>query len=104
MGRLTAISGKKVYLDTNLFIYALEAVEPWFAVTVELLSSIDVGYATALTSEFTLAECLVKPYRLNRMPIVKAYEDLLRSRPYFFVHRSAEISSLRLQGCVPLSV
>ena len=85
MGSLTAVAGKKVYLDTNLFIYALEAIEPWFAVTVELLSSIDVGYATAVTSELTLAECLVKPYRLNRLPVVKAYDDLLRSRPYFFV-------------------
>jgi len=85
MGSLNAISGKKVYLDTNLFVYALEAVEPWYAVTVEILSSIDAGHATAVTSELTLAECLVKPYRLNRLPVADAYNDLLRSRPYFLV-------------------
>ncbi len=83
MGVLSATAGRKLYLDANLFIYALEAVEPYFTMTVEVLAAIDCGETTAVTSDLTLAECLVKPLQLNRPEVVEAYRGILESRPFF---------------------
>ena len=69
----------------NIFIYALEAVAPWSSVTIEVLTAVDEGRATGVTSELSLAECLVKPYQVHRTAVVQAYQDILTSRPHFTV-------------------
>lgn len=59
MAHLT-LSGR-VYLDTNIFIYALEGYPVFRAVLTTLFQALDQGELTAVTSELTLAEVLVKP-------------------------------------------
>ncbi len=57
---LTAL-GKRVYLDANVFVYAIEGY-PQFADGIrELFRKVDQGQVEAITSELTLAEVLVKP-------------------------------------------
>ncbi len=41
MGLLKELGGKKVYLDSNIFIYTVEEVIPWARRTVEVLRAID---------------------------------------------------------------
>ena len=81
MGALTRTAGQKIYLDANLFIYALEAAEPWVAVTRQLFEDLDAGVCSAVTSELSLAECLVKPFQLKRSDLAETYLRLLQSRP-----------------------
>ncbi len=61
MGLVTDLAGQSVYLDANIFIYALEGHERFAAVLTELFGAFDRGEIRAVTSESALAEALVKP-------------------------------------------
>ena len=80
MGAVGERLGPKVYLDANFFIYALEATEPWVKAAREILAALDHGELTAVTSELSLAECLVKPLELGKTDIAEAYFALLKDR------------------------
>ena len=78
MAGLANILGKTAYLDTNLFIYAVEGYEPEQSFVHELFAALDRKDFVAVTSEFTLAELLVKPFELGREDVVSAYTDLVQ--------------------------
>ena len=60
---VTAIpKGTRVYLDANVWIYALEGYAEFVASVTALFARIDAGELIALTSELRLAEVLVKPF------------------------------------------
>src|SRR4051794_3601411 len=63
MGSLNAVSGTRLYLDTNIIIYAAEGPAVSGAPLQRLLLRVDAGQLSALTSELTLAEVLVKPLK-----------------------------------------
>ena len=54
MARLT-LSGR-VYLDTNIFIYALEGYPTFQTALIMLFDALDRQALSAVTSELTLAE------------------------------------------------
>lgn len=60
MGILDAIQGNR-YLDANIWIYALEGYPVFIQDLNQLFQSIDQGNLSAVTSELSLAEALVKP-------------------------------------------
>lgn len=80
MGELTALHGR-VYLDANIFIYALEGYPPFRPSLTTLFTAIEQHQITALTSELTLAEVLVKPIMDQRPDRQQAYREALRPRP-----------------------
>lgn len=82
MGKLTRTAGQKLYLDANLFIYALEAVEPWVEIARQLFDDIDKGVCSAVTSELSLAESLVKPFQLGRHDVAETYLRLFQTRQH----------------------
>jgi predicted nucleic acid-binding protein len=77
MATLTAILGRTVYLDTNIFIYTVEGYAPEEAFLRELFAALEDGRFTAVTSELSLAEVLVKPFELGREDVVAVYTELL---------------------------
>jgi predicted nucleic acid-binding protein len=81
LGSVAETVGPRVYLDSNFFIYALEEVEPWAKVARKIFVALDADECAAVTSELTLAECLVKPLELGRSEVAEAYRDLLIDRP-----------------------
>ena len=62
MGLLNRLTGPYIYLDANIFIYALEAYPEYIGELTLLFRAIDEGRFQAVTSELTLAEALVKPF------------------------------------------
>ncbi len=66
--------GKKVYLDTNIFIYAVEGYEEFSSELNLLFTQFDKEILQAATSELTLAEVLVKPMLDNEKEIQYIYE------------------------------
>ena len=70
---------QKVYLDANIFIYAIEGFENYKPILLRLLEMIDSGKINAITSELTLSECLVKPYKYNKIDIANVYERFIQS-------------------------
>lgn len=51
---LNAIRGERVYLDTNIFIYALEGFPEFVDAIDEFFDSFDEGNLRAFTSELTV--------------------------------------------------
>ncbi len=76
---LNAIRGERVYLDTNVFIYAIEGYPEFVDELNEFFDSIDAGNLRAFTSELTLAEVLVRPLMDGNLEIQTAYQQALES-------------------------
>ena len=76
---LNAIRGERVYLDTNVFIYAIEGYPEFVDELNEFFDSIDAGNLRAFTSELTLAEVLVRPLMDGNLEIQTAYQQALQS-------------------------
>jgi predicted nucleic acid-binding protein len=76
---LNTIRGERVYLDTNVFIYAIEGYPEFVDELNEFFDSIDAGNLRAFTSELTLAEVLVRPLRDANLEIQTAYQQALQS-------------------------
>jgi predicted nucleic acid-binding protein len=71
------ISGPRVYLDANVFIYALEGYLPYTRILADLSDRLDRGEIRGVTSELTLAETLVRPMQLGDSGLEAAYETAL---------------------------
>ena len=78
MGLNTLPAGSRIYLDANVWIYALEG---YAAALTALFARIDAGELTAITSEFTLAEVLVKPFADGNLALQQLYAETLQARP-----------------------
>jgi len=81
MGKLNDLLGQKIYLDTNIFIYALEQHPEYAPVVDRLFTLFDTAKATAFTSELALAECLVKPCADGNSDFQVRYQAAITTRP-----------------------
>lgn len=80
MGILTAIQGERIYLDVNIWIYALEQHPVYSQALTELFQQADQKLLTVVTSELSLAEALVKPMRDQDVNRQTTYRQFLSSR------------------------
>lgn len=78
MGLIESINGKHIYLDTNVWIYAIEAYPDYAELLQQIFAKIDQGELIAVTSELTIAEVLVKPLQDNNQRVVQAYQSILQ--------------------------
>ena len=79
MGLAELDSGTSVYLDTNVWIYAIEGYPAYAGILKALLQRIDQKTLLAVTSDLALAEVLVKPMADARVDLQEAYETALQS-------------------------
>jgi predicted nucleic acid-binding protein len=80
LGSISETLGRRVYLDTNFFVYALEELKPWARIARLILDAMDRGDCAAVTSELSLAECLVKPMQLQQQEVIETFLDFLQDR------------------------
>jgi predicted nucleic acid-binding protein len=91
----------RIYLDTNIFIYALEGYPVFRAVLTTLFDALDRGELMAVTSELTLAEVLVKPLLDHHAERKAAYLQALQpstSLQIISVSREVLIAAARLRA------
>ncbi len=81
MTALASLKGNRIYLDANIFIYAVEGFPKYSMLCREILVAIDESIIHAVTSELTVAEVLVRPMRDANIAAVSVYEELLQNRP-----------------------
>ncbi|MEZ5537941.1 MAG: type II toxin-antitoxin system VapC family toxin [Thiolinea sp.] len=79
------LKDKRVYFDTNPFIYFVEGHEVFGDAVKPVFELLDSGQITACTSQLTLTELLIKPYRDNLPEVIAAYESLLLDSGFFSV-------------------
>lgn len=81
MGAIAWQPGNRLYLDTNLFIYAVEAISPFAEQVRPLLQVADHGEIQLVTSLLALAETLVKPCRIQDEWLIATYRRLFTQPP-----------------------
>ena len=104
---VTALFGQRVYLDTNIFIYAYEAHARFLAPVTALFESIESGEIRAVTSELTLAEVLVRPIQNRNRSAQKAYREALQNSPHLVVcpmNTAILIEAARLRALAQLTL
>jgi len=81
--RLRAFLGRhrRIALDTNIFIYQLEANPRYLALTDHIFSWLERPRSTAVTSTITMTELLVQPYRDSDEQRVDEFYGLLSTYP-----------------------
>ena len=77
MPDLISFIGKRLYLDTNIIIYAVEGFPTYDRVLKALFTMIEDGRTRAFTSEITLAETFTVPIREGRTDLLAVYRGLL---------------------------
>lgn len=116
MGQVAWQSGQRIYRDANLFIYAVEQVDPFAPRVGALFQAADQGEIVLVTSLLTLAETLVMPYRRADDVLVATYRELFTWPPpglyvaplsvQVLEHAArlrATVSSLRLPDAIHLA-
>lgn len=80
MGILEHLQGKRIYLDSNIWIYSIENYPEYSAVITVLFQHLEQGSFEIFTSELTLAETLVKPIKDGNLELQQIYESAIVSR------------------------
>ncbi len=80
MAGLKTLAGKKIYLDANIIIYMLEGFEPFSPALSRLLEAIELEQIKCVTSEMTVAEVLVRPFKQEATNLIKIYMDALNDK------------------------
>ena len=73
------INSRRLYLDSNIFMYAIEGHEVYAGVLQKLFHHIASEQIAVCTSELALAECLVMPLKLGNLQLAQLYETHLTS-------------------------
>ena len=81
MGRVSAELGQPVYLDTNIVIYAVEGLPTYIDQIRALMTAVNACEIIGVTSELTLAETLVKPFKDQQPALQQAYKIFLTPTP-----------------------
>ncbi|KAF3889315.1 MULTISPECIES: type II toxin-antitoxin system VapC family toxin [Nostocales] len=107
MGIIDAIQGNRVYLDTNIWIYALEGYPEYFQDLTQLFQRITQGDLTAVTSELSLAEALVKPFQnqnLRQQQIYKQFISNSKNLSVISISRDILIEASQLRANVNIKL
>ncbi|MBT4937321.1 PIN domain-containing protein [Candidatus Peregrinibacteria bacterium] len=70
---------RKAYLDTNIFIYAVEENPTFLKIVTEVLSVIKSSNYIPITSELSLSELLVKPIQNKDKLLQNVYEKQIQT-------------------------
>jgi predicted nucleic acid-binding protein len=71
------LSGQRLYLDANALIYFIEA-HPSLGDPVRAIFQMALqGQVSLVTSELSLAEALVLPFKLGRTDLINTYQRLI---------------------------
>ena len=77
MGKVSSELGQRIYIDTNIVIYAIEGLANYAAQVQPLLDAMDAAEIFVVTSELTLAETLVGPIKAQNLIIQQTYHSFL---------------------------
>lgn len=73
--------GRRVYLDTNLYIYLFEGIAAYRELMADLTAEIDRRDVAVVASELVFLELLPRPLRDSRRDLVAKYLELMQRTP-----------------------
>lgn len=71
---LARIHGRRVYIDTNIFVYFLEKHDYYFDLVLPFFQLFNQGLSLAYTGDAVVAETLYKPYQADDLLRVNAFK------------------------------
>ncbi len=78
MGALTLPTSGKVYLDANSIIYSVERIEPYRTLLDPLWQAAGLESFGIISSELTLLEVLVRPFKTGDRQLEAGFRALLQ--------------------------
>ncbi|MCL5985002.1 MAG: PIN domain-containing protein [Actinobacteria bacterium] len=72
---------KKVGIDTSIFIYHFESNKKYLPITRNILRLLSSGSFSAVISEITIMEILVRPLQFEKFDVADEYETLIDNFP-----------------------
>jgi predicted nucleic acid-binding protein len=82
---VSAIRGLRVYVDTNIFVYFLEADDRYINAIVPFFNAFEQGTALGFTGDAVVAETLYKPYRLDDILRVSEFKAFFSNEEFLTV-------------------
>lgn len=79
MGQLSLPDSAKIYIDTVIVIYTIEVNPNYWQLLQPLWQKFQSGQIELITSELTLMESLVVPFRQGNTNLIDTYDQLLLS-------------------------
>ncbi len=79
MGQLNLPDSARIYIDTSVVIYTIEVNPNYWQLLQPLWQKFQAGQIELITSELTLMESLVIPFKQSNVNLVDTYEQLLLS-------------------------
>lgn len=76
MGSINLPATGQVYLDAQCLIYSIEPHPIYFPVVFPVWTAAQAGQLRIATSEMSILECLVLPYRTGNSALIAAYEQM----------------------------
>ena len=83
MGIRQKLNGKRAYFDSNVFIYLMEGFVSFEASLNEIREAILNREVQVFTSELTLCEVLVAPFRDEKAELVLMYKNFIEESGAF---------------------
>lgn len=72
---------RRIALDSNVFVYVLEGVEPWAHVARRLLDAIEAGRFRGVIAAVGVAEVCAGPARRGDLAMLERYAEEIGSMP-----------------------
>ena len=73
------LEGKNVYFDTNIFIYLFEGSPEYIEIIKPIMNLAELDEIKIFTSQLTLAELLVHPFKNQQTEKTQAYIEALNN-------------------------
>ena len=77
--------GKRVYLDTNVFIYFLEQESTFYPASYQLMNAVNRKVFNAYTGELAVAETMIGPYKKMDVSAISQTRHFFRQRDFLSV-------------------
>lgn len=83
MGLIKRLHGKRVYFDTNIIIYLIEGLTEYQSIINEIQDFLSTDYCEAVTSELTICESLIMPFKIESLEGIILYRSFLEESGVF---------------------
>ncbi|MDD5319976.1 MAG: type II toxin-antitoxin system VapC family toxin [Methylococcales bacterium] len=89
MGEIAALlarmCGKRVYMDTNVFIYFLEQSEGYYEIVAPIIEACEAGKFMGYTGDVAVAETMIQPYRQDNLSLVANFKAFFATENFLSI-------------------
>lgn len=77
--------GKRVYMDTNIFIYFLEQSEDYYECIAPIIEACEAGKFIGYTGDVAVAETMIQPYREDNLSLVANFKAFFATENFLSI-------------------